>query len=60
MSTAIERVETSWATLIEAIEGIPDARLTAAGAIGTWSVKDVLGHVAYWDGQAIGDVERAL
>ncbi len=60
MSNAIEQVETSWARLMHAIEGIPDDRMSELGVAGDWSVKDVLSHIAYWEGQAMGDVERAL
>jgi len=60
MSNAVERVEASWAELMDAIEGIAEERMTERGVAGDWSVKDVLAHVAYWEGGAIGDVERAL
>ena len=60
MSDAIERVEASWAELQAAIEGIPEERLSEPGVAGEWSVKDVLAHVAFWEGRAIGIVERAL
>ena len=60
MGTAIERVEASWANLVEAIEGIPEERIDEPGVAGEWSVKDVLGHLAYWDGEAIEGVERSL
>ena len=60
MSDAIERVEASWAELMDAIEGLPEMRMSEPGVAGNWSVKDVLGHVAYWEGRAIGTVERAL
>ena len=60
MSNAITQVEASWATLMDAIEGLPEERMSEPGVAGDWSVKDVLGHVAYWEGRAIGTVERAL
>lgn len=60
MSNAVERVEASWAELMAAIEGLPERRMSAPGVAGGWSVKDVLAHVAYWEGRAIGSVERAL
>ena len=60
MSEVVERVETSWAGLMDAIKGIPEARLSQPGAAGDWSVKDVLAHVAYWEGRAIGLIEREM
>lgn len=44
-----ERVDGSWGVLQDAIAGVPDERLLEPRAIGDWSVKDVLAHVAYWD-----------
>lgn len=60
MGDAVKRVEASWAKLMDALEGLPELRMSEPGVAGDWSVKDVLGHVAYWEGRAIGTVERAL
>jgi hypothetical protein len=60
MSDAVKRVEASWAKLMDTLKGLPDGRMSEPGVAGDWSVKDVLGHVAYWEGCAIGTVERAL
>ena len=60
MSDAVKRVEASWAKLMDALTGLPEERMDEPGVAGDWSVKDVLGHVAYWEGRAIGAVERAL
>ena len=60
MSDSVERVEASWAGLMDAIEGLPEARMSEPGVAWDWSIKDILGHVAYWEGRAIGTVERAL
>ncbi len=60
MSDAVTRVEASWAKLMDSIEGLPEPRMSEPGVAGDWSVKDVLGHVAYWEGRSIGTVERAL
>jgi hypothetical protein len=60
MSNAVERVEASWEQLLAAVDGIADERMSEPGVAGDWSVKDVLAHVAYWEGRAIGIVERKL
>ena len=57
---ALERLERSWRGLTEALDGIPEERLGEAGAVGTWSVKDVMGHLAFWDEQALMAAERHL
>src|SRR5690606_16917139 len=56
----IERIETHGRELLAALEGIPEEHLLAPGAVGTWSVKDLLGHIAYWDGEATARVRRIL
>jgi hypothetical protein len=54
-----DRVETSWRAWVDAVEGIPDERL-AEPAVGLWSTKDLLGHVAFWEDWVIGDCQRIL
>jgi len=60
MSDAIARVEASWAALMDAIGGIPEERMREPGVAGDWSITDILAHVAWWEGRAIGTVERSL
>ncbi len=45
--------------LQNAIAGLDAARMTASGANGSWSVKDVLAHVASGNDWLIGEMERA-
>ncbi len=56
----LARIEDSWSALMESLDGIPDDRLEEPGAVGEWSLKDVLGHIAFWDEVAVKDAERAL
>jgi hypothetical protein len=56
----LARIETSWSALMDTLEGIPDDRWEEPGAVGEWSLKDVLGHIAFWDEVALLDAERAL
>lgn len=51
-ATVRERVDASWRALRDAVAGVPDERLLEPRAIGDWSVKDVLAHVAFWDDPA--------
>lgn len=57
---AIERMDTSWRAFLATLDGIPEDRLEEPGAVGEWSVKDVLGHIAFWDAQAIEALRRRL
>lgn len=60
IAIALERLRTSWRGLTEALSGISEERLAEASAVGAWSVKDVMGHVAFWDEQALLAAERHL
>lgn len=39
-------------------EGLSDEQMTRAAAVGEWSVKDVLSHVASWEEFALPDLAR--
>lgn len=55
----LANIDRSWSNLLEALDGIPADRLEEPGVVGEWSsVKDVIGHVALWDAQAIQKVHR--
>jgi hypothetical protein len=56
----IERIEVAWREFLEALDGLPDDRMHEPGAVGDWSVKDLYGHIAFWDEQAIIEFDRAL
>jgi hypothetical protein len=51
-------MDASWQLLLDTVNGIPEERLTEAGAVGVWSVKDLLGHIAYWDENAATTAEQ--
>jgi len=55
---AIARIEQSWNELISVIDAVPADKLEESGISGAWSVKDLIGHVAFWDAQAIESVHR--
>lgn len=59
-STRLASIETSWQSFLAALDGIPEDRMTEPGAVGEWSVKDVFGHIAFWEGMAIEAVERRV
>lgn len=50
--TTTRELERAWTALRSLIESIPEDELTAAGVVGDWSIKDVMGHVAFWDERA--------
>lgn len=47
------RIEKAWSELRESYTGLTDEQLVQRGALGEWSVKDVLAHVTSWDEEAL-------
>jgi uncharacterized protein (TIGR03083 family) len=48
-----QKLEQAWTALKESYAGLSDAQLTEPGAIGEWSVKDILAHVTIWEEEAL-------
>ena len=56
----LDRIDARWRDLMQALDDIPEERLEESGVAGTWSIKHVMGHVAFWDEHAIAAIERTL
>jgi hypothetical protein len=56
----IERIDEAWRELFAVLDDIPEDRLSDPGVIGAWSLKDLFGHLAFWDEHALAEIERAL
>ena len=56
----LARIDEAWRQLFAALDDIPEDRLSDPGVIGDWSLKDLFGHLAFWDENAVREVERAL
>jgi len=46
-------LEGEWTGLMESFSGLPDRALNQPGAVGHWSVRDLLGHIATWEEEAL-------
>jgi hypothetical protein len=46
------------ATLLQAIDGLTDGDMLRVGAVGMWSVKDVLAHLVSWEAELITTLAR--
>lgn len=51
------RYEASYQTVLDAVALVPSAQRTTPGVCGDWSLKDVLGHLAFWDGDLAVELE---
>jgi hypothetical protein len=49
----LDRIEDRWASLIACFSALTPEETNLPGTCGTWSVKDLIGHIAVWDGIAI-------
>lgn len=49
----INALEEGRETFLEAIEGLSDETMQLPGAVGSWSVKDVLSHLSRWEAELI-------
>jgi hypothetical protein len=52
----IGNIERSWDAWTAALDGIPENLTGEPGVCGYFSIKDLIGHIAFWDEQ---DLERA-
>jgi Mycothiol maleylpyruvate isomerase N-terminal domain len=60
VNALLERIEEAWRELLAALDDIPEDRMSDPGVIGDWSLKDLFGHLAFWDEHAVAEIERAL
>ena len=44
-----EQIARSWASFLDSFVGVPAAAMEEPGVTGVWSLKQLLGHVAFWD-----------
>jgi hypothetical protein len=49
----LNRLGTAWSAFNESYAGLPDSQLTESGALGDWSVKDIVAHVTTWEEEAL-------
>ncbi len=49
----VDELRQSHARMTETIEGLSEEELTRKSTIGSWSARDVLLHIAIWNGEAL-------
>lgn len=45
---ALRELEKHWTDLRSAVESVPEEELASPGVVDDWSVKDIVGHIAFW------------
>ena len=56
----LQREETAWARLADALAAVPPERREVEGVVPGWSAHDVAWHCVYWAGDAGEMLERIL
>ena len=56
----LDELESTRATLLGAIAGLDEDALDRKGAVGEWSVKNVLAHIAAWEEWVVQALPRRL
>ncbi len=46
--------------LLRAVEGLSEEAMTASPAVGQWTIKDLLAHVAAWDEESLRGIRELL
>lgn len=59
-SELLTRLDTAWAAFAAALRQIDPASMTEPGAEASWSVKDILHHIASWEAHMIRTLEAAV
>src|SRR5512147_3054459 len=49
----LEALEDGRQEMIEMLGDLPDEVLLARGVVGEWTIKDILAHLTYWEGQIV-------
>src|SRR5689334_15895973 len=49
----LQRLEKAWDAFRQSYAGLSDAELLEPGVTGTWSVKDIIAHVTWWEEEAL-------
>jgi len=52
-----QRMNEEWSALGAALAGLSEPRMLEGGVVGAWSIKDLLGHIAFWAQQAASNTE---
>lgn len=49
----LEALEDGHAEMVELLNDLPDEAMTAPNVSGSWSIKDILFHLTFWEGQMV-------
>ena len=56
----LRRLDHAWKALQESYAGLSEGELVEPGVTGTWSVKDIIAHVTWWEEEALAHLPVIL
>lgn len=56
----LNRIDRAWEALKASYVGLSDSELLEPGVTGTWSVRDIIAHVTWWEEEALTHLPRIL
>jgi hypothetical protein len=56
----LAEIDAGWRRLAAAVRGLSEAELMQPGAVGEWSVKDVIAHVTAWEQEGARRIDAIL
>lgn len=56
----VKKLERNCAELFETIAGFTEEQIATVPVTGEWTIKDVVGHIAYWEGVILDHVRESL
>ncbi|PYO94551.1 MAG: hypothetical protein DMD60_14415 [Gemmatimonadetes bacterium] len=56
----LHRLDQAWQALQDSYAGLPEAEVLEPGVTGTWSVKDIIAHVSWWEEEALAHLPLIL
>jgi len=58
-AAGLRQLEAAWAEISDVLSSILPEEMEAPGVVDSWSVKDLVGHMAFWTGKAADDLKKA-
>ncbi len=59
-AAVLRDLDAAWEDLGAAVDSAPEGELEQPGVVDGWSVKDLLGHIAFWADKAARDLELLM
>jgi hypothetical protein len=56
----LKHLDENWQKLVDSISGLSEADLLKPDVCGTWSVRDILGHISTWEEEAMQNIPFIL